>query len=159
MGCSETTVGAGDELLVAVVEVREIPAEAGGVGLHVGERVVVFAVAEFVEAEAVGVVGIDGDETKTAAAEIVAKFLETFFDAVGRGAVIRGEEDHEHIGSGEVREFVRAAVDAGESKIGGGVADGESARTGGVAGFVEEGRTRSGLRSRRVLGGARAEPG
>ena len=82
VGCSETTVGAGDELLVAVVEVREIPAEAGGVGLHVGERVVVFAVAELVEAEAVGVVGIDGDETETAAAEIVAKFLETFFDAV-----------------------------------------------------------------------------
>lgn len=54
--------------------------------------------------------------------------------------MIRGEEDHEHVGPGEVGEFVISAIDTGEVEIGRRVTDGERAGAGGVAGLVEEGR-------------------
>lgn len=72
-------------------------------------------------------IGIDGDETEAPALEIVAEGLQASFDPVGGGAVVRGEQHHQHVGAGEVGEFIGAAIDAGQGKIRRGVADRERA--------------------------------
>jgi hypothetical protein len=84
--------------------------------------------------------------------EFVAERLEAALDRVGCGAVIRGEEHHQHIRSGEVTELPRAPIDAREREVGRGVADLQRPQRGRVTGPVEFLQRRCRLRHRRSGG-------
>ena len=98
----QATIGASDILRFTIVEIGKVPAIAGGVRLHVGERVAVLSIAEFIQTVAIRVIGIDGHEREAACPQVIAETLESFLDAMGGGTVIGREEHHEDVRSGKV---------------------------------------------------------
>ena len=63
-------------------------------------------------------IGIDGDEGEAARPRAGEKLFQPRVGSVGRGAVIRSEENHEDFAVLEVGEAVCFAVDAGQREIG-----------------------------------------
>ena len=82
MGCGETSIGFGGRLRGAIVEVGEGEAGLLGVGFHFLEAVAVFRVAEFVDAHAIGVIGIDGDDGEASGFQFLDEFDEAGFGGV-----------------------------------------------------------------------------
>ena len=118
------SVGLGDLLGLAVVEIREIEVAVFGADLHVFEAVGDVGVAQLGEGDGLGVVGIDGDEAHAFGAVVVDEFLHTAFVKLRSGAVIADEHDDED-GVLVVGQLVNFVVDAGEGKVGGRGADGQ----------------------------------
>jgi hypothetical protein len=114
----EAAIGFRDGLRVAVVEIREVEAFVGRVLLHVLEAVVVFRVAELVDAQTVGMVGIDRHEGHTLRSIIGEERLESIGGAVRGRAMIGGEEHDQDLAVLKFGEFVRLAVDARELEVG-----------------------------------------
>ena len=102
----------------AVVEIREIEMAIARADLHGFEGVVEVGVAEFVEADGGGAVGIDADDGGAARFEIGNEFFDAFFVSLGGWAMVAGENDGESFGVGEIFEGIVAAVHSWEIEIG-----------------------------------------
>ncbi len=114
----EAAISARDGLLVAVIEVIKGPLVLLSVGLHFLVGVAELTVAELIFAEAIRVVGIDGDELHALGLIFFIEALKAALDAMGGRAMVRGKEDHEGFATGVLSEFVHLSIGADEREVG-----------------------------------------
>ena len=131
VGRREAAIGLGGGLRVTVVEIRKRETRVARVELHLRVAVVVFAVAELIDADAVGAVGVDGNDVEALRLELLRERDETRLRGVRVRTVVGEEDHHEELRSLVVGEGVRLAVDAEELEVGSGVTELERAGVGG----------------------------
>ena len=125
MGRGLRTVSAGDGLRFAIVEIGIGEVLPGNADFHFLESIGDVGGIEFIDAESVGVVGLNDDDGDALGSVGVEELLDALLVHLGDRTVIAGEDDGEDGAGGVVGEGVGVAVDAGEREIGSGGADGE----------------------------------
>ena len=128
VGSGGRAEGAGDFLVLAVVEIREIEMAIGSADSHFVERVADVGVAHLVEPHSIGIVGLDGDEGDAAVLVIRSELLDAGFVELRGGAMVAGKGDDENLARGVIGETVSLAVNGWEAKVRGGGAEGEGRR-------------------------------
>jgi hypothetical protein len=118
-------IGTSSGLGFAVVEIRISEVLPGHPDFHILERVRGVGGIQFIDAEGLGIVGLDDHDGDTFGGVVVVELLDALLVHLGDGAVVAGEDDGEDRAGGVVREGVCFAVDAGKRKIRGREADGE----------------------------------
>ena len=96
-----------------------------GPDFHFVEGIGEVGVAELIEADRLGVVGVDRDQRDALVLVVGVHLLDAGFVCLGGRAVIAGEEDDEDFGRVVVVEGVVFPVDAGEVEVRSGGVDGE----------------------------------
>ena len=98
VGSGDGTEDAGDFLGGAIVEVGEVEALVLGANLHVGQGVTDVGPGHFIQADGVGIVGVQSNDGDALGAVILGELDEAFFVALGGGAVVAGKDDAKKFG-------------------------------------------------------------
>src|SRR5438309_10608345 len=112
------TISAGNALRFAVVQIRKIELAIGSADLHVVEGVANVGVAHLIEANGVGIVGLNSDKSDAFVFVIGGQLADALFVELRRGTVIAREDNHEDFAVSVVLEAVRLPVDSGETEVG-----------------------------------------
>ena len=95
---------------VAVVKIREVEMTVCGANLHLGEGVADIRVAQFIEPNRSGAIGLDGNQLDTLGGVVGGDGLDAVFIELRRGAMIARENDDEHFAGDPVARMVNLPV-------------------------------------------------
>ena len=118
-------ISARNLLRLAVIQVGKIEMTIRRANLHLLERIAEIRIAQFVEADGVGTIGLDGDEGDASIAVVGRKLLEASFVKLRRGAMVAREGDDKNFAGGVFGQAVRLPINAGKAKIRRGRTDGQ----------------------------------